>query len=1035
MENTRRKIMLVDDNMVNLTMGKDILKASYEVYPLPSGAKLFELLGFVTPDLILLDIEMPEMNGYEVIRRLKSEPRFAGIPVIFLSGRKDEGSELEGLSLGAVDYVSKPFSPALLRTRIENHLFTESQKRQLKELNDNLKDIVRKKTRQIYESDKRNRIMLDSTPLACSFWGDDGRMIDCNQEALRLFGFSEKNECIERFTDLNPEFQPDGSRSMEKASSLIRAAMERGLHRYEWMYLTSAGEPLPVETTLVRVPWNDSFCIAAYSRDLREVKAHEQQILDADERIRAMLDSTPLACAFLDENSNAIDCNLEAIRLFGVSSKGEYLNRYFDWMPEYQPNGKPSLEETRRCIRLAFELGYQNYEWMHVTASGEPLPAEVTLVRVQWKGIFCIATYIRDLREVMAKEQKIREADEQRRELEVQTRAAQAANGAKSRFLASMSHEIRTPMNAIIGMSDLMRTDNLDRTQQSYFKDIKTMSYSLLQIINDILDFSKIEAGKLDLITVDYDIFSLYDNICSLTNFSISGKPLEFKHSIDENIPHTLFGDEVRVRQVIMNIVNNAVKYTREGYFDLRLERAVKDGQSYLSIRVEDTGIGIKEEDFGKLFGAFEQVDSRKNRGIVGTGLGLSITKRLVDMMGGLINVESEYGKGTSFTVLLPLIEGDAEKVEWKGAMKGVSVSPEAKVLVVDDNSINLTVALGFLSRHGIKADRAPSGASAIEMVQERKYDLVFMDHMMPGMDGIEAVRHIRELGGYCGQMPIVALSANAISGAREVFLAEGMNDFIAKPIKADELSEMLVKWLPPELVLGNVPLRADAEEEFPGAEFEELFCQLKKADGLNVVAGLSHVDGDKSTYVSMLIQFCKGLDNDIADIRAFKTDENWKDYCIRVHAMKGVFANIGNQFLSDWAFILETASRDGDVGKCMEQTEDFCCEMRKFREKLLQASLMEASKERGEKTSVTRDALVLKLKELSEFCLDCDADGANVTASELRLATCSGQADERLDEICEFVESFDYEEAIRKCNELLSLLGEITPEVIGQEA
>jgi PAS domain S-box-containing protein len=528
------------------------------------------------------------------------------------------------------------------------------------------------------ESDKRTKIMLDATPLACSLWDEDCNMIDCNKEALNLFGLAEKTEYLEHFYNLNPIYQPDGSLTSKKAPAMINAALETGYQRFEWLYLTSAGEPLPVETTLVRVPWSGAFRIAAYSRDLREEKANEQKVREAEERIRAMLDATPLACAFLDENSRAIDCNREAVRLFGVSSKDEYLDRYFDWMPEFQPDGKSSLEEKRRLIHEAFKTGHQHFEWMHLTASGELLPAEVTLVRVEWKGIYCIATYIRDLREIKANEQKAREAEERRRELQVQARAAQAASEAKSRFLASMSHEIRTPMNVIIGMSDLMRTDNLDKTQQSYFKDIKTMSYALLQIINDILDFSKIEAGKMDLIPVDYDIFSLYADICSVTTFTISGKSLEFKHAIDKSIPATLYGDEVRVRQIIMNIVNNAVKYTREGYVDLRLERVARDGWDYLSIRVEDSGIGIKKEDFPKLFAAFEQVDRKKNRGIVGTGLGLSITKRLVGMMGGEIDLQSDYGKGTRIVVLLPLAVGDARKVVRTDASTRAKISPDA---------------------------------------------------------------------------------------------------------------------------------------------------------------------------------------------------------------------------------------------------------------------------------------------------------------------------------------------------------------------
>ncbi|MDR2005890.1 MAG: response regulator [Acidaminococcales bacterium] len=397
-------------------------------------------------------------------------------------------------------------------------------------------------------------------------------------------------------------------------------------------------------------------------------------------------------------------------------------------------------------------------------------------------------------------------------------RQAEDANSAKSRFLASMSHEIRTPMNAIIGMSDLMRVDNLDNLQQRYFADIKKMAKALLQIINDILDFSKIEAGKLELIPADFHLAELYDNICSMSKFTANAKELEFSSSIDASLPAAVYGDAVRFRQIFTNITNNAIKYTRKGSVSLALRRHAQGGREYIEFSVKDTGIGIKQEDMPKLFEVFSQLDLKKNKGIVGTGLGLSITKNLVSMMGGELKVESEYGKGSVFTVLLPLIEGDPDNIDRSNELARVMAKDDATVLVVDDNHINITVALGLLATHNISGNAADSGEQAIEKVKGKQYDIVFMDHMMPGMDGIEATKRIRGIKGeFYKRLPIIALTANAVTGARDTFIESGMNDFISKPIEPAQLNSVLAKWLPPEKIMfvnDTVKPTADAAQD-----------------------------------------------------------------------------------------------------------------------------------------------------------------------------------------------------------------------------
>ncbi|MDR2394533.1 MAG: response regulator [Treponema sp.] len=598
-------------------------------------------------------------------------------------------------------------------------------------------------------------------------------------------------------------------------------------------------------------------------------------------------------------------------------------------------------------------------------------------------------------------------------------RQAEDASKAKSQFLASMSHEIRTPMNAIIGMSDLIRTDNLDVVQQGYFTDIKKMSKALLQIINDILDFSKIEAGKLELTPVHFNLLELYDHICSMSKFTAMTKELEFRHTFDPQVPEVIYGDKTRIRQVITNIVNNAIKYTKEGYVHFKVQRTYKNDQDFIAFSVKDTGIGIKQENFSKLFSTFQQFDRSKNRGIVGTGLGLSITRNLVTMMGGTIDFASEYGIGSVFTLYLPLIEGDPLKTEKAKALERVIARDDVQVLVVDDNSINLTVALGFLATHNIHPDTAQSGLEAIEKVTAKRYDLVFMDHMMPGMDGTEATRCIRNAGdAWLKQMPIVALSANAVSGAREAFLESGMNDFIAKPIDASQLNLMLARWLPKEK-LGSVVQEGPEAAVAVNEQFTALANELSQLGIMDITVGLSHVGNDHSTYAKILRQFCVELDTYVKEIRLFMAEENWKEYSIRLHAMKGVFANMGVEALSKWAYTLEYASKNGNYAKCIEETAAICEEMLQFREKLRTTSLMDKA-EAKEKEPVAEGALREKLNALAKACASGESSLADALAMELGGLTFNGEVDERLDVICALVSSLDYDVVLEQITSLL---------------
>ncbi|MDR1573183.1 MAG: response regulator [Clostridiales Family XIII bacterium] len=753
---------------------------------------------------------------------------------------------------------------------------------------------------ELLKREKYMRLLLENSPEIIVLFDRDGRVAFCSDALLRLLDIDDPSRVggksvRELYSLLGDEdFTARAERRFKDVKTNCRS-FETNLcmdipGKIESRMYTIKSTPMLDEDGLfdgVLVMYHDT-------TEVRDI--------EADEYTRLMLDATPLACSLWDEDGNMIDCNQEALRMYGLSEKSEYPERLADLNPEFQPDGASSYEKAEALEKAAFETGYQRFEWMHLTVTGEALPVETTLVRVPWKDGYRLATYSRDLREIIAGRKKMRDADRRNRELEVRTRAAQVASEAKSRFLASMSHEIRTPMNAIIGMSDLMRTDNLDETQRAYFDDIKKMSRALLQIINDILDFSKIEAAKMELVPVHFNLSELFDNICSMSRFIAETKDLAFNCRLDPALPHVILGDDVRIRQIIVNIVNNAVKYTREGHVDLGVSRAEKDGKPFMEIVVADTGIGIKKENFAKLFDPFRQFDKKNNRGIMGTGLGLSITKNLVAMMNGEIGLESEYGKGSVFRVLLPLAEGDPARIE-KARFTSFSVAADdVSVLVVDDNRINLKVAVAYLAAHNIRADKAEDGRAAIRMIRQKPYDLVFMDHMMPDMDGVEAVKRIRAAdGGKYAGVPVIALSANAVAGAREAFIEAGMNDFLSKPIDPKVLNMMLLKWLPPEKVFTETFF---GDEEMPAPPK----VSAQRPPVVDKGTGLENAAGDPAFYRQLLSNFTEDHAFDGRRISE-ATETGEKDVAMRIaHTLKSIAALIGAKGLSGIASEVERA-------------------------------------------------------------------------------------------------------------------------------
>lgn len=409
---------------------------------------------------------------------------------------------------------------------------------------------------------------------------------------------------------------------------------------------------------------------------------------------------------------------------------------------------------------------------------------------------------------------EIRKLEMFQQELVLAKSRAEDANQAKSSFLANMSHEIRTPINAIMGMNEMILRESKDRQVLSYAEDIKGASQLLLSIVNDVLDFSKIEAGKMEIVNKKYDVSSVLNDVSNMFTVKAEQKGLKPIVSVDKNVPCTLIGDAVRIQQVVLNLLSNAVKYTSSGEVFFRVKLDHVDGDvAYLMIQVQDTGIGIREEDIPKLFSSFQRLNLEQNRTVEGSGLGLAITGKLVSGMNGSIDVKSAYGQGSTFTVLFPQkIEnatpiGDFEKRHKEFNDKMVSqkmsfVAPEARILVVDDNNLNLRVATHLMKFMKVQTFTCACAHEFLVLIQKEHYDLIFLDHMMPGMDGIEALKLSKKMtNNLCATTPIVALTANAVVGAREMYLQEGFDDYLCKPIRMDELEKCLKNFLPKELI------------------------------------------------------------------------------------------------------------------------------------------------------------------------------------------------------------------------------------------
>ena len=521
-------------------------------------------------------------------------------------------------------------------------------------------------------------------------------------------------------------------------------------------------------------------------------------------------------------------------------------------------------------------------------------------------------------------------------ELRQTAEAAIQAERAKSRFLSNMSHEIRTPINAILGMNEMIQRECTDTQLLTYSGNIQSSGRTLLTLINDILDMSKIESGKLEIISTEYKTADLFMDLWNVIYLRAKNKNLTVSFTLDETLPNTLYGDDVRVKQIVTNLLTNAVKYTHKGSVKLHATYE-KQGEDRITliISVEDTGIGIKEEDQGKLFESFQRLEEDKNRNIEGTGLGMSITSMLLKLMEGSIEVKSVYQQGSTFTVWIPQKVVNNEPIGDFNSIRSqaqVSVkkydsfeAPGANILVVDDMPMNLTVFTSVLKHTKMNIVTADSGKKGLELVREQPFHIVFMDHMMPEMDGVETLHEIKKLKDFPNEKtPIIALTANAISGAREYYLKEGFTDFLTKPIHSEKLEQMIAEYLPEELVhKKEIKAEVSGKEDGVVKESDTVYYRRYRQYGISIEQGMSNVAGNKELYLKIVKIFIHDEQRQ-AQLKQFVTDANAHDYSMHIHALKGDAEILGATSLADAAYEHEKQSTAGNLSYAEEHWDEF---------------------------------------------------------------------------------------------------------------
>jgi len=746
-------ILVVDDEPNSLRVLSSMLKKEgFIVVERTTGQNIIETIRPVLPDLILLDIAMPIINGYEVCQLLKSDEQTKDIPVIFISGMNRTTDIVKGFSVGGVDYITKPFRKEEILARVNTHIdlrkaqrHVEFQNKQLKQEKKALKDGM-KKFEAVFNASTDMMIIVDL----------QGNIVEANPQTLQTYGYT-KEELL--------------------------------------------------QTPAYQLPHPD--------------------------------------------------------------------NRHLYY------------EGTQKILKS----GFMRFESKEIKKDGTTFIAEVQGSLFDYDGVPHYLGILRDITRRKADEQALIEAK----------KASDTANKAKSNFLAVMSHEIRTPMNAIIGMTDLTLHSSLDPEQENNLLIIKESANLLLEIINDILDLSKIEAGKLSLENIDFDLHQLLDNLVRIFSTQIESKGLFIQLEKVHNLPQYIRGDQIRLKQILFNLINNAIKFTETGGITIK---ARQEDETFLVFSVTDTGIGIPEERQEVIFQSFAQAEISTTRKHGGTGLGLTICKKLVEMMGGYINVSSTPGKGSTFAFMIKFIHGDKNNVRMENKLIHIDQlekeSQALKILIVEDNLVNIKIAIRFLDKMGHNVISATNGLEALDKLTREKFDLVLMDVEMPEMDGIEATRRLRncETGTLNADIPVIAMTAHALNEFKEECLNAGMNDFVSKPVNFYELGIILKKY-------SLLPLNETSQDE--------IIDNTNESDNqiVNKKEALVRFDENEEIFEMICDSFVADTSKVVDKLFEAINNKDYESIRFNAHTLKGLCGNISANTSKEICKQLENAAKD----------------------------------------------------------------------------------------------------------------------------
>ncbi|MDM8550919.1 response regulator [Desulfobacterales bacterium HSG2] len=1027
-------ILIVDDTRFNLRLLTKILsEAGYTVRPVPDGPLALSSVTAQPPDLILLDIVMPRMSGYEVCEQLKADERTRDIPVIFISALDELTDKVKGFSLGGVDYITKPFQTDEVLARVRTHLTLRNLQKQLEEKNRRLEQEIIERKRiedSLRESQTTFQAFSDYSPSSIFVKDRQEKIIFANRQFESVV-HAEKGTLIGKTIH---EIFPD------EVAEKIRVGDQD---------ILNTGMPVKSEIVfprgdelctyfLVKFPLRNAqkeiYAVAGIITDINERKQMEEALREKEKKYR-----------LLAENASDLIWARDSELRF------TYISPSLERLLGYKPDDLDDMELEDLLARFSIENIMNITDESHVTEESEFSMSESLRFDQElrhkdghtiWADTVLTCLYdeeneltgflgvVRNISDRKKAEEKLRKYAE---ELEIAKQEAEDANRSKSEFLANMSHEIRTPMNAIIGMSDLVINSELDARQREYLNILRSSARYLLGLLNDILDFSKIEAGKLNIEDKPFRLKDFLQDIEDNFKSHVMQKDIAFVVEQAPDAPLGLIGDPLRLRQVLINLIGNAFKFTEKGEICLRVRNqpppdSADAKNTVLHFAISDTGIGIPPDKTERLFDAFTQADSSTSRKYGGTGLGLAISQQLVLMMGGDgIAVESELGSGSTFSFTACFGLKDVKDIPEKFSVEENTPSmrnvfQDVRLLLAEDNKANQIVAWEVLSQAGFTVEIVENGLQAVEAVRNSDYAAVLMDVQMPKMDGLEATREIRnweypDCGLKKSKVPIIAMTASAMMGDRERCLKAGMDDYVSKPIDKTELFRILEKWL-------SAPVRRSESDvrSFEVQVSNPDIPDIPDIPCIDISNALERTGIAWDTFRRLLRDISEDQKMIFDELSRAVRDLNHKEIRRLAHSMAGVAGNISAYELRRVARRLEDAADEEDETRLSDLLESVKREFRLTAESI--ASLDQSDERQNERQKKAAPADMNELRDMLESlkgCLDnLDPFGSSEIIEKIQERTLPGDMEENIKKVSMLIKDFGFDEADEILSEIV---------------